>query len=220
MSIYQKQKRYFEAAYRTGEHGWPTVGPSLSVTAFITRFKREREGGWILDIGCGEGRHAAAFARAGYRAVGLDYQPAALARAVSLTAGSGPNLHFVLGELFHLPFPAGRFDVLLDYGCFHHVRKRDTGRYLDCVVPLLRTGGYFLLSCFSTAFKHHPEERRRRDWLVHRGHYDRFFRREDFAAIFGETFRILQVEEEREGIQAFYNVLMRKKGGGRDGDAG
>jgi SAM-dependent methyltransferase len=211
MNIYQSQKSYFETAYRSGEHGWPVEGPSEPIIRFLNQFKKEKSSGRVLDIGCGEGRHTAFFAEQGYEAIGLDYQSLALERARRLTGNVKPHLHFVLGDVFHLPFAPEDFDVILDYGCLHHVRKRDTGAYLESVVPLLKPGGYFLLSCFSMRFKHHPGEKRSRDWLVHKGHYDRFFKKGSFKEIFGKEFEVVHLEEERQSLYAFYHVWMRKR---------
>ncbi len=217
MNLYSRQRRYFEHAYRTGEHGWPVTGASPPVVAFLRDFHRRcppAAGRRVLDIGCGEGRHTILFAAAGYEAIGVDNQPRAIERARRFAAESGPppaRLRFALADVFHLPFPPGSFDVVLDYGCLHHVRKSDFARYRAAVVPLLRPDGYLLLSCFSTRFKHHPGERRTRDWLVHRGHYDRFFRKDDFARLFGTWFGIEKIEELRDGTYAFWHVRMRKK---------
>jgi SAM-dependent methyltransferase len=115
--------------------------------------------------------------------------------------------------VFALPFRPETFDVVVDYGCLHHVRRSDTQRYLDQVVSVIKSGGHYLLSCFSTKFKHHAGERRTRNWLVHAGHYDRFFRRADFPVVFGRWFDILALTEDRDGLYVFHNVLMRKKSG-------
>lgn len=210
MDLYATQKRYFEEAYQSGEHGWPVSGVSPPVVTFLNHFKKEKTSGHILDIGCGEGRHTGFFAAAGYEAIGLDYQPGALVRAKRLLQKGASKLHFVLGDVFHLPFTKNSFDVLIDYGCLHHVRKRDTDAYLNSVVPLLKPGGYFLLCCFSTEFKHHPDEERSRDWLVHKGHYDRFFKKEDFQSIFGHRFKMRHIEGERDGDYVFHHVVLRK----------
>lgn len=211
VGIYPSQKKYFEEAYRTGEHGWPVEGPSEPIVRFLKRFKKEKKTGRVLDLGCGEGRHAALFAGAGYHTIGLDYQPLALARASRLCQKSRAHLYFVVGDLFHLPLAQNSFDVLIDYGCFHHVRKRDTASYFSSVISLLKPGGYFLLSCFSIRFKHHPKEKRKRDWLVHKGHYDRFFKKSSFRSIFGKSFHQLHIEEERQALYAFFHVWMQKK---------
>ena len=208
--IYRAQRAYFERAYATGEHGWPMEGVSPMVARFLRTFRgRDRR---VLDIGCGEGRHTRALAVAGALAVGVDLEPKALARArEAADRGSARGLGFAQADVFALPFAPATFDVVLDYGCLHHVRRRDTQRYLEQVVPLLKPEGYFLLSCFSTKFQHHAGERRTRDWLVHNGHYDRFFRRADFGAIFGRAFEIVEITEDRDGLYVFHNVLMRKR---------
>jgi SAM-dependent methyltransferase len=216
MSLYKEQKRFFEKAYRTGVHGWPVEDPSRFVVEFLKTFRRKNLKGRILDIGCGEGRHTLLFAEAGYAATGVDLQPLAIRRAkdFSKLKRVKGGFQFVLGDVFSLPFRLNHFDVLIDYGCLHHVMKKDFSRYLKSTLPLLRPGGYFLLSCFSDKFKHHPEERRRRDWMVHRGHYDRFFRRNDFKTLFGRFYDILRSREERDRKHphyVFHHVLMRKK---------
>ncbi len=214
MSVYTRQAAYFRDAYRRGEHGWPVEGPDPFLTGLLTRLGRRGVGGEALDLGCGEGRHAFFAAEQGYRVIGIDYEPLAIRRARALSAkhpGSAGRVRFQVADLFALPFRPESFDLVIDYGCLHHVTRGDTPRYREAVLPLLRPGGYFLLSCFSTKFKHHPGERRRRDWLVHRGHYDRFFRKGDFAAIFGDRCRLLDIKEERSGLQGFYHVAMQKR---------
>ncbi len=219
--IYRTQRAYFARAYETGRHGWPTVG----VSPMVARFLRSTKGlgRRALDIGCGEGRHSAAFAQSGFLTVGVDLESNALARARAALNGAAAGPTFLQANVFALPFSAGAFDVVVDYGCLHHVRRSDTQRYLDQVVSVIRQGGHYLLSCFSTKFKHHAGERRTRNWLVHAGHYDRFFRRADFPVLFGRWFDILEITEDREGLYVFHNVHMRRRaanGGGWSSKAG
>ena len=214
--LYQQQKDYFEKAYESGEHGWPVTGTTPFVSKAFRRMKRElrsRGPGRILDLGCGEGRHTLAGAQEGFSMVGLDYQPLAIKRALTFARERKirEGFRFLLGDAFKLPFRKASFDGVIDYGCLHHVKISDTRRYADSVFPLIRPGGYFILSCFSTRFKHHPGEKRSRNWLVHRGHYDRFFRRQDFKILFGKFFEILEITEHDEGLYVFWHVFMRKK---------
>lgn len=215
MGLYQKQKKYFEKAYKTGEHGWPTVDPTPFVLRALPRIRKSAapDRARILDLGCGEGRHTLACAREGLDAVGLDYQPMAIrrARAFARRQKIRGRFRFTVGDAFRLPFPPNRFDGLIDYGCLHHVKIGDTRRYFKSVLPCLKPGGYFILSCFSTRFKHHPGEKRRRNWLAHKGHYDRFFRKQDFGILFRKQFEILTMEERRNGLHVFWDVLMKKK---------
>lgn len=216
MSIYVRQKRYFEEAYRSGKHGWPVSEPAPFVVEFMQSVRRKNSVDRVLDIGCGEGRHTILFAQSGYTTVGIDLQPLAIQRALQFTRARKirKDPGFLVGSVFSLPFRENAFDVLIDYGCLHHIRKPDFPRYLNSTVPLLKPAGYFLLSCFSTRFKHEPGERRTRDWLVHRGHYDRFFRKTDFQRLFGRHYEILKMREVHDRVHphyVFHHVLMKKK---------
>jgi SAM-dependent methyltransferase len=214
MAIYARQAAYFRDAYRRGEHGWPVEGPDPFVAGMLRRLRGRAVGGCVLDLGCGEGRHAFFAAEQGYRVAAVDYEPLAIRRARTLAAGhpkAGGRVTFLVADLFALPFRPATFDLVIDYGCLHHVRRRDTGRYRDQVLTALRPGGHLLLSCFSTRFKHEPGERRTRDWLVHRGHYDRFFRKRDFDGLFGRQCDMVEIHEERNGLQGFYHVAMRRR---------
>lgn len=213
MKVYETQKTFFEEAYRTGEHGWPTREPERFVTAFLKENKRSLAGRNLLDIGSGEGRHTIAAAIEGLNAYGMDYQPIAIKRAIDFSKGKKfrGSLNFVVGDIFSIPFKDGSFDILIDYGCLHHIKKSDADSYINRLPLLLRKNGYFMLSCFSTKFKHYEGEKRKRDWIIHRGHYDRFFKKKDLYEIFSDNFDIIKIEEEQDGLHAFYHLLMRKK---------
>ena len=168
MTLYRRQKEYFKQAYQTGEHGWPIEEPTPFVLRALNRIRKSHERNGpvrILDLGCGEGRHTMVCARKGFYAVGLDYQPLAIRRAGAIAREKRMrgNFRFTVGDVFRLPFQGKTFGGLIDYGCLHHVKISDTRRYLDSVLPLLQSRGFFILSCFSTKFRHHPGEKRRRN---------------------------------------------------------
>lgn len=213
MDIYQRMKGYFERTYASGRTPWPSTEPTPSVVRLLKRLNKTRRKGPVLDIGCGEGRHTLLFAQAGFPTYGFDYQPLALKKALERAKARKikEGLAFVLADAHFPPFKPQSFDVLIDSGFFHHVRKSDWKRYLDHVTTLLKDGGSFHLTTFTTRFKHYPGEKRSRNWLVHRAHYDHFFRKADFQKIFGQAFEILEIEEERNGLHAFWHVLMKKR---------
>jgi hypothetical protein len=59
-------------------------------------------------------------------------------------------------------------------------------------------------------FRHHPKERRTRNWLVHRNHYDHFFSPAEIRAEFAPTFEVRTILEELEGLNGFHHALLRK----------
>ena len=212
--LYRRQRGYFARLYKEGgPTPWPSAKPTPSVTRVARGLQRRLRGGRVLDLGCGEGRHTLLFARRGFSTVGLDYTATPLRTVADRAhqAHLGERIRLVMGDALLPPLKPGSFDVLVDYGCFHHVKKADWSIYLSRVLGLLKPGGYFHLTVFSTKFKHYPGERRSRNWNVHRNHYDHFFVKRDFAKIFGDHCEILAIEEEHKGLDGFFHVLMRKE---------
>src|SRR5438045_3717752 len=137
--IYLQQLKFFRKAYESGEHGWPVEGATPYVVRLVARLGRGG-GKRALDLGCGEGRHTILLGRRGYEVVALDLEPLALRKARAIVAGAGVRARFVAGNALDLRFPAASFDLVLDYGCFHHVVTRDWPRYRREVARVLRPG--------------------------------------------------------------------------------
>lgn len=206
--IYRQQRKFFRDAYVTGRHGWPADGVTPYVERLLRRLGRGR-GRRALDLGCGEGRHTILLARMGYEVTALDLEPLALRKARRAVREAGVRARFVRGDALDLDFPDGRFDVVLDYGCFHHILVRDWARYRREMARVLRPDGHLAISVFSTKFRHHPGEKRTRPWLVHRNHYDHFFTERTFRDAFRIRFDIVALLEEHEGLNGFFHGLLR-----------
>ncbi|MDQ6718677.1 MAG: class I SAM-dependent methyltransferase [Gemmatimonadota bacterium] len=80
----------------------------------------------ILDVPCGQGRHAHLLAEAGYDVDGLDYSAHLLAAAKK--RGTGKNLRYTRGDMRKLPAKwKGKFDAVIDlftsFGFFAHPKE-------------------------------------------------------------------------------------------------
>lgn len=104
-----------------------------------------REGGPVLELGCGTGRVIVPVARTGVPVVGIDRSAPMLAyarrRARRLPAASRPGL--VRGDIRALPFDNGQFSaVMAPYGILQSLTKpRDLAATLDDAARVLRPGG-------------------------------------------------------------------------------
>lgn len=105
-----------------------------------------RRGDWLLDAGCGGGRHCFGALDRGVHSVGLDLDVPSLriARAgIHERRGkAGPvKLHggVLQGDVFRLPFPDGAFDRVICSEVMEHVH--DYGAALAELVRVLRPGG-------------------------------------------------------------------------------
>lgn len=98
-------------------HRWRTATNSAAYLVDELRAGRS-----LLDIGCGPGTLTADLASrvAPGRVVGLDRAPGVLAEARRTGAGL-PNLDFVVGDVYHLGFPDGSFDVVHAHQVLQHL---------------------------------------------------------------------------------------------------
>lgn len=102
---------------------------------------RVAPGGLVLDLACGQGRHALPLSERGFRVVGLDYQLHLLQRAQA----SGTGVHFVRGDMRRLPF-AEKFDAVMNlFTAFGYFSDEENAGILREVARVLRPGGWFVM---------------------------------------------------------------------------
>jgi ubiquinone/menaquinone biosynthesis C-methylase UbiE len=100
------------------------------------------EGARVLDVPCGQGRHAHLLAEAGYDVDGLDYSADLL--SVARERGTAKNLRYVRGDMRKLPAKwTGRFEAVLNlftsFGFFAH--PSDDARVVREFARVLKPGG-------------------------------------------------------------------------------
>jgi len=99
-------------------------------------------GSRVLDVPCGQGRHAHLLAEAGYDVDGLDYSAPLL--AVARKRGSGARLRYTRGDMRKMPARwTNRFDAVVNlftsFGFFTH--PADDARVVREFSRVLRRGG-------------------------------------------------------------------------------
>lgn len=201
---YVDQRHFFEKAYSSGNTGWPKTGASsiVETAGFLGLFKK---GTRFLEIGCGQGRNLLPPLLSGCHTVGVDSVLSPLLDIRKSSFASGAFL--VNGDLFHLPFRRGSFDVVLDFGVLHHMRLPERKKYPEWIDELLAPSGVLLLGVFSEFFQHYPGEQRSRNWVSHRGHYDVFFDRDSFSRVMGKNWDLFYESEETAGGDIYHYRL-------------
>jgi ubiquinone/menaquinone biosynthesis C-methylase UbiE len=77
----------------------------------------------ILDVACGPGLLACAFARVAKHATGIDMTPAMLEQARKTQQEQGlQNVSWEQGDVYALPFPDAHFSIVSSRFVFHHLQ--------------------------------------------------------------------------------------------------
>jgi SAM-dependent methyltransferase len=124
--------------YRLGTTPWESYGAAAreSIARVLDREEAERARplGRALDLGCGRGQFTPELARRGWRAVGIDYVPAAVDAA---RRKGDTGVDYVVGDVTDLSSSdVGTFDFFLDIGCFQGfdaVQRQAVGRGVTVV---------------------------------------------------------------------------------------
>ncbi len=108
------------------------------------------EGATLLDLACGQGRHAVPLAALGYRVTGLDLSPVLLGRARAAARASRLAVRWVRGDMRRIPF-ASEFDAVINiFNTFGYLAtEAEDAAVLRAVRDALKPGGVFLLETVS-----------------------------------------------------------------------
>jgi SAM-dependent methyltransferase len=102
-------------------------------------------GGSVLDLACGPGRFAVAFARAGFRVTGVDRTRFLLDKARERATQSGANVEWIEQDMREFVRPAA-FDLALNvYTSFGYFDEAaDNRRVLENILASLKPGATFV----------------------------------------------------------------------------
>ena len=139
-----RRRLFFELRYLIGRAPWDTGITPPEVVEFLDRTPPGR----ALDIGCGTGTNAVAMARRGWSVTGLDFSGRALRAARARAAAAGLTVDFLQGDASELRGVTGRFEYILDIGCFHALPPDGQRRYARRVAELAGPGTTYMLYTF------------------------------------------------------------------------
>jgi len=103
-------------------------------------------GGWILDLGCGEGRNTIYMSRIGFQGVGLDLSPKAIKVLANNLFEEEARGVCMVGDARALPFAVGAFDGILAHHLFDHLDAKGFSLAIGEAFRVLKPGGILLLT--------------------------------------------------------------------------
>ena len=144
----RRSKQWFEEIFDEDYlHTLPFLTPQQTEreVGFLLETLELPQGGRVLDVGCGYGRHAMEVAARGYKTVGLDLSLPLLIRATDAARRVGVNVDFVHGDMREMTFDNefdGAYCFYTTFGFFDD----DTNRRVAAgIAKSLKPGGRFVL---------------------------------------------------------------------------
>ncbi|WP_055076713.1 class I SAM-dependent methyltransferase [Pseudanabaena sp. 'Roaring Creek'] len=111
----------------------------------LIRMARVSDSDTVLDVACGSGIVACAFAKLADHVTGIDITPAMLEQADRLAQKiSLTNLSWLQGDIATLPFPDASFSLVVSRYAFHHFEQ--TQEVLAEMRRVCRQGGRILIA--------------------------------------------------------------------------
>jgi SAM-dependent methyltransferase len=130
----------------------PTAGQIEDEVAFIDDRLGLRHDALILDLACGDGRHAVGLARRGYKVVGFDLSLAMMARAQEEAESAGQKINFLHGDMREMNFE-NQFDGVYFWGMsFGYFDEEKNFSVVQRIHRALRPGGVLLIDVCNRDF--------------------------------------------------------------------
>ena len=130
---------------------WDTGISPPELMAFI----EENPPGRALDLGCGTGTNVITLAKNGWQATGVDFAPHGIKIARQKAKQANLDVNLLVDDVTHLDKVDGKFDLILDMGCYHSLSAEGKANYRKNLERLLAPGGTYLLYAF---FREDSEE--------------------------------------------------------------
>jgi cyclopropane fatty-acyl-phospholipid synthase-like methyltransferase len=142
----------FELRYLMGDTPWDT---GISPPELID-FLKNHPPGRALDLGCGTGTNAITISKYGWEVIGVDASYVAIRRAQEKALGFCGQVDFRRLNVSRLRGIKGKFNLILDIGCFHSLSLKARARYIQRISQLIHPEGTYLLY----AWLGHPQGER------------------------------------------------------------
>lgn len=123
---------------------WKQVSPEV---VELIRSQSPDEHPVVLDLGCGLGRNAIAFAQAGFHVTAIDLSPTAISHLQGWARQLDLRIQTLVCDFVEEVFSPESFDIVISINVLYHGYREQLVRAIDNVRHWLKHGGIFYFTC-------------------------------------------------------------------------
>jgi SAM-dependent methyltransferase len=123
---------------------WTQVSPEV---ADLIRCQSPQERPEVLDLGCGLGRNAVAFAQAGFQVTATDLAPKGVAHLEAWSEKLNLPIRTMICSFCEDVFPPESFDIVVSVNVIYHAYREEFVQAIGNVRRWLKYGGIFYFTC-------------------------------------------------------------------------
>ena len=154
------KKWLYDLIYRFVPVDW-IFGSSKKIESFVDlAIDGQMESGSVITLGCGVGRETIYLAKKGFEVIGVDFSPTAIKKARRRAKAEGVDVKFVEDDLTKLQHVHGTYDLVMDFGALNDLSQSARDLYMENILPLTKSEGFFVMFCFDRMLP--PDEVTRR----------------------------------------------------------
>jgi tellurite methyltransferase len=127
--------------------------PSAEIVELANALPR---GAVVLDLGCGEGRHAVFLAERGFDVTAVDISEHGIAKVRSLAAQGGFGLRALTANMRNYELDRD-YDLIISHGCLHLIERENWTKVLQRFKTHTRAGGYNVVVVFTDRIAPPPD---------------------------------------------------------------
>jgi SAM-dependent methyltransferase len=140
---------FFNQNYLNLYHSEMTPEKTIKESNFIEETLKLNKSLAILDLGCGQGRHAITLKKRGYDIYGLDFSDILLNKAKTDADSENIDLNLIYGDMRRLPL-IKEFDRIYNYfTSFGYFSDEENEGILNNISEILKINGLFLIDMVS-----------------------------------------------------------------------
>lgn len=159
----------------------------------------------LLDIGCNWGRWCLSAASHGFTPIGIDPSFKAIQAARRVAAQLKIEAYYLVADARHLPFAAGKFDVVFSYSVLQHFAKYVCKKVLRETKRVLKASGYSMIEMLNSYGLRNFYNVARRGFREARNFEVRYWSPTELKKVFSELIGPTQIQ-----IDGFFSANIQK----------